>query len=70
MHAAMFALGIGAGLRPSEICRAQWEDFDFENETMKVRGSKTAAASAAIPLTDIACREMKRWYVLVVSQIH
>ena len=61
MHRALFALGIGQGLRPSELLRVEWQDFDFERKTIKIRGTKTAASDAIIPLTGISEREMSSW---------
>ncbi|KAL8435520.1 hypothetical protein ACSSS7_002447 [Eimeria intestinalis] len=61
MHCALFAVGIGAGLRPSELLSMRWEDVNMEEMTATIRGSKTAASAAAIPLTDLAGRELMRW---------
>lgn len=63
MHCALFAVGIGAGLRPSEILSMRWEDVNMNEMTATIRGSKTAASAAAIPLTNLAGRELMRWYV-------
>ncbi|CDJ56583.1 hypothetical protein, conserved [Eimeria maxima] len=62
MHCALFAVGIGAGLRPSEILSMRWEDINMEDMTATIRGSKTAASAAAIPLTNLAGRELMRWW--------
>ncbi|KAL8449999.1 hypothetical protein Emed_002740 [Eimeria media] len=62
MHCAMFAVGIGAGLRPSELLSMRWEDVNMEEMTATIRGSKTAASAAAIPLTNLAGRELMRWW--------
>ena len=62
MHCALFAVGIGAGLRPSEILSMRWEDVNMEEMTATIRGSKTAASAAVIPLTNLAARELMRWY--------
>lgn len=64
MHCALFAVGIGAGLRPSEILSMRWEDINMEDMTATIRGSKTAASAAAIPLTNLAGRELMRWYTI------
>ncbi|KAL8443760.1 hypothetical protein Emag_005844 [Eimeria magna] len=61
MHCALFAVGIGAGLRPSELLSMRWEDVNMEEMTATIRGSKTAASAAAIPLTNLAGRELMRW---------
>ncbi|CDJ68075.1 hypothetical protein, conserved [Eimeria necatrix] len=62
MHCALFAVGIGAGLRPSEILSMRWEDVNMNEMTATIRGSKTAASAAAIPLTNLAGRELMRWW--------
>ncbi|CDI74331.1 hypothetical protein, conserved [Eimeria praecox] len=62
MHCALFAVGIGAGLRPSEILSMRWEDVNMEEMTATIRGSKTAASAAVIPLTNLAGRELMRWW--------
>ena len=61
MHRGLFGLCVGVGLRPSEALRARWEDIDLEGATLKVRGTKTDASDASIPLTDLALREMVKW---------
>lgn len=62
MHCALFAVGIGAGLRPSELLSMRWEDINMQEMTATIRGSKTAASQAAIPFTNLAARELMRWY--------
>ncbi|PFH37943.1 site-specific recombinase, phage integrase family protein [Besnoitia besnoiti] len=62
MHRSMFAVGIGIGLRPSELLRLHWEDVDWRNNIASIRGSKTAASRAAVPLTDLARRELFKWW--------
>ncbi|EPT29425.1 site-specific recombinase, phage integrase family protein [Toxoplasma gondii ME49] len=62
MHRSMFAVGIGIGLRPSELLRLHWEDIDWKNNIASIRGSKTAASRAAVPLTDLARRELFSWW--------
>jgi len=39
----------------------RWEDFDFDQKTLKVRGTKTASSDAVIPLTGLSEREILRW---------
>jgi len=62
MYRAMFGLGVGVGLRPSELCRVSWEDIDLKTGLLRVLGSKTAGSDATIPLTELAKREMKQWW--------
>ena len=66
MHRGLFGLCVGVGLRPSEALRVKWEDIDFEKATLKVRGTKTDASDASIPLTDLALREMMKWRDVVL----
>lgn len=58
----MWGLGVGQGLRPSELVRVRWEDIDLARGTLAVRGAKTAASSAVIPLTPLARRELERFW--------
>jgi len=60
---ALFAVGAGMGLRPSELVRVRWEDVDLGDGTLAVRGSKTDAATASIPLTPLAVEEIRSWWV-------
>lgn len=60
-HRAMWAVGAGQGLRPSELVRIRWEDVDLERRTLAVRGTKTEASEAVIPLTGLARRELSVW---------
>lgn len=68
MHRALFGLGVGGGLRPSELIRVQWEDLDVTRwETISIRPDatgegKTEASVAVIPLTPLAASEMRRWW--------
>ena len=38
------------GLRPSEVCRIRFEDFDREARVLHVRGTKTKAATRDVPV--------------------
>jgi len=58
---ALVALGAANGLRPSEICRVHWEDLNLITGTIAVRGEKTAASSATVPLTPIARKALLRY---------
>ena len=62
-HRAMFAVGAGQGLRPSELVRVRWEDIDLDDRTLAVRGTKTTRSSAIIPLTPLAHQEIRTWWV-------
>lgn len=69
MRRFMWALGVGQGLRPSELVRVRWEDFDLEASTMWVRGDpeqggrgKTEASVAEIPLTPFTASEFRRYW--------
>jgi integrase len=62
-HRVMWAVGAGEGLRPSELRRMCWEDVRFASPTLVVRGEKTEAAAAEIPLTPLAFRELRAWWM-------
>lgn len=62
-HRAMWAVGAGQGLRPSELVRVRWEDVRWETRTLLVRGTKTEESAAEIPLTPIAHRELQAWWI-------
>lgn len=62
-HRAMWACGAGLGLRPSELVRVRWEDVRWSSRTLVVRGEKTEAAADEIPLTPIALRELRDWWM-------
>lgn len=62
-YRAMWAVGAGEGLRPSELCRIRWEDVHWERRTLEVRGRKTDAARDEVPLTPLAYNALQRWWV-------
>lgn len=61
MRRCMWAVGIGQGLRPSELVRVCWEDVDLEYRVLRVRGTKTEESAATIPLTPLAHGELTRF---------
>ena len=61
MHRALFALAVGVGLRPQEVVRVRWEDMDWENSSLLVRGTKNERSEAPIPVTFFAMHEMDVW---------
>jgi integrase len=61
-HRAMWAVGGGQGLRPSELGRIRWEDVDFEGRTLAVRGTKTEQSAAVVPMTGLTRRELRSWW--------
>lgn len=63
MHAAAWAVGIGVGLRPTELLRMCWEDVSGNLETLAVRGTKTLSSAAVVPLTPFARRHLRAWWV-------
>eukprot|EP00920_Eleutheroschizon_duboscqi_P004132 GHVT01009560.1.p1 GENE.GHVT01009560.1~~GHVT01009560.1.p1 ORF type:complete len:251 (+),score=60.05 GHVT01009560.1:289-1041(+) len=63
MHRSLFGLGIGLGLRPSELLRVRWEDVHFSAKTLSVRGSKTKASRSSVPMTQLAHREVTSWWL-------
>jgi integrase len=68
-HRAMWAVGAGEGLRPSELMRVCWQDVDWEQRTLAVRGDdvdgegKTALSVDAIPMTPLAYQELQAWWL-------
>jgi integrase len=59
---ALFAVGAGQGLRPSELVALEWEDTDWSVPSLRVRGTKTAAAADTIPMTPLVRRELRLWW--------
>jgi len=48
---AVFAVGIHAGLRASELSRLAWEDIDFEKNIIYVRGQTKTYRDRAVPMS-------------------
>jgi len=68
LHRAMWAVGVGEGLRPSELQRLCWDDVRWSSRTLQIRGDdsgrgKTDESVAEIPLTPIALRELRAWWM-------
>lgn len=63
MHRTIFASAIGLCLRPNEASRMRWEDIDFEAGRLTVRGTKTDASHAVVPLLPIARGALQAWWV-------
>ncbi|MEN0068181.1 MAG: tyrosine-type recombinase/integrase [Myxococcota bacterium] len=62
MHRVMWAVGVGLGLRPAELVQVHWEDVDWDERLLDVRGTKTELSSETIPLTPIAHAHLRdRW---------
>lgn len=61
VHRCLWAVGAGEGLRPGELVALDWADVDWERRLLTVRGTKTEASHAVIPLTPLAWRELGRW---------
>lgn len=59
---AMWAVGAGQGLRPSELSGLSWESVDFEAKVLRVEGTKTRESAATVPMTPLAARELRRWW--------
>lgn len=68
-HRAMFAVGFGIGLRPSEVTRIDWSDVDWSvagdgyRGALRVRGRKTDLSKAVVPLLPLARRELEAWWL-------
>ena len=54
MRRALWAVGVGQGLRPGELVRVHWEDVDWDTRVLSARGTKTEASDDAIPMTPPA----------------
>lgn len=59
---AMWAVGGGQGMRPSELMRVHWEDVDLTKRVLDVRGTKTDASIARVPMTGLTRRELSVWW--------
>jgi integrase len=64
-HRAMWAVGVGQGLRPGELVRVEWSDVDWTAHILQVRGTKTEESAAPIPMTPLAHRELQALWVLL-----
>ena len=62
MHRALFAYALGQGLRPGETTALQWEDLDWESLEVRIRGSKTDASDAVVPLMPLAETHLRTWW--------
>jgi len=63
MHRCMWAVGVGQGLRPSELVRVHWEDIDWNALVLQVRGTKTDESAAPVPLTPLAFTELRSYWM-------
>lgn len=61
-HRAMWAVGAGQGLRPSELTRVQWQDVDWTGRVLAVRGEKTDYAADRVPMTPLTVSELRSWW--------
>lgn len=66
--AALFAVAIGQGLRPSELVRLDWSDVHWPIPALDIVGDddgegKTEASTATIPITPIALPHLRTWWV-------
>lgn len=57
---AWLATLVYAGLRPSEAVRLRWRDVDLAGGRLRVRGSKTDAATRELPLLPVLRGELAR----------
>jgi integrase len=63
MRKAMWAVGVGQGLRPGELVRCEWGDIDWTDRVLAVRGTKTNDSAAVIPLTPLAHDALRALWV-------
>lgn len=59
MHRALFGFAIGEGLRPGEAVLLRWEDIDWGQQLVRIRGGKTDRSDAVIPLLPLAERPLR-----------
>jgi len=64
MHRALYGVGFGEGLRPSELLRMEWQDVNYDRKIIRVRGTKTEKSGDPIPLTDFASGYLREWQAL------
>ena len=66
----MIQLAAGLGLRVSELLGLRWDDFDFENRTVKIQRSvvhgkanktKTEGSTQTLPLHDNLIEVLRSW---------
>lgn len=62
MYRALFAFALAQGLRPGEASGLQWEDIDWEAQTVRIRGTKTGHADAIVPLMPLAETHLATWW--------
>lgn len=62
-HAAMWATGVGLGLRPGELIALDWADVLLSRGQVHVRGTKTDEADGVVPLTPVAEEALRRHWV-------
>lgn len=65
---AMWAVGAGQGLRPSELVRLTWDCVDFEAGTLAIPpdeydAGKTELSVAVVPMTPLTRKELREWWV-------
>jgi integrase len=60
---AIIGLLFYAGLRRSEVCKLQWADVNFEENTIAIRGAKKRAADHVdyVPLLPAAKKSLLAW---------
>ena len=62
MHRALFGYAIGQGVRPGEARILRWEDIDWENESVHIRGKKTRESDSTVPLMPLAQEHLLTWW--------
>jgi integrase len=64
-----FALVLGVGLRPGEVCALRWRDFDFEAMTLRVSRNVTTGGRGAKPTECRAKSEGSSGVVPIPQQL-
>ena len=62
MHRALFAFAVGQGLRPGEAAALQWQDVDWSENQVRIRGTKTTKSDAVVPMMDLTRMHLEAWW--------
>lgn len=65
VHRGLFGVAIGLGLRPAEACALRWQDWNWDDGTVWISGTKTTGAAARIPITVLARTEAEAYWVKI-----
>jgi site-specific recombinase XerD len=69
-NAAIIATLWRTGMRVGELCGLRAYDFDFDRRSVRVRGTKTAAADRIVAIDEGALRYVRDWFDLRERELH